>query len=110
MHIQKAESLGATHLVVVDLNKLYSNKTAKVIGEYIVRNFFFSNDNAYRPIHLQNRSDYQKDTENQIYIRPKFLLDNLETDKVKIEKLWDAGYADTLNNLHLKNILEDLQK
>lgn len=110
VHIQKALEIGATHLMIVDLNKFYPNKTYRVIGEYIARNFFFSNDNMYHPVHMQNRADYQQDIENNIYIRPKFLLDNLETDREQIAKLWDAGYADTMNNQHLKNMLKNLQK
>lgn len=110
VHIQKAESLGATHLIVVDLNKLYPNRASSWIGEFIARNFFFSSDDVYNPVHLQNRADYQKDTENQIYIRPKFLLDNLETDKAEIARLWDAGFNDAINNVNLRRLLESLQK
>lgn len=110
VHIQKAESLGATHLIVVDLNKLYPNRASGWIGEFIARNFFFSSDDVYNPIHLQNRENYQKNTENQIYIRPKFLLDNLETDRAEIAKLWDSGLNDALNNVNLKNLLDNLQK
>lgn len=110
VHIQKAESFGATHLIVVDLNKLYPNRASGWIGEFIARNFFFSSDDVYNPVHLQNRADYQKDTENQIYIRPKFLLDNLETDKAEIVRLWDAGFNDAINNVNLRRLLESLQK
>lgn len=110
VHIKKAESLGATHLIVVDLNKLYPNRASSWIGEFIARNFFFSSDNVYNPVHLQNRADYQKDTENQIYIRPKFLLDNLETDKAEIARLWDTGFNDAINNVNLRRLLESLQK
>lgn len=108
VHIEKAKGLGATDLIILDLNKLYANEVAQFVGEYVTKRFFFPSVDIYKPAHLPNKADYQKDSEHNVYIRPKHLLNNLETDQKLILDMWNAGYADTKNNKHLQKVLESL--
>jgi hypothetical protein len=108
VHVEKAKSLGATDLIILDLNKLYPNAVAHIVGEYVTKRFFFPSVDIYKPAHLPNKADYQKDGEHNVYIRPKHLLNNLETDQKLILEMWNAGYADTKNNKHLQQMLQSL--
>jgi predicted patatin/cPLA2 family phospholipase len=108
VHVEKVKSLGATDLIILDLNKLYPNEVVKFVGEYVTKNFFFPSVDIYKPAHLSNKADYQKDSEHNVYIRPKHLLNNLETDQKLILEMWNAGYADTKNNKHLQQMLQSL--
>lgn len=108
VHVEKSKSLGVTDLVILDLNKLYPNEVAKFVGEYVTRRFFFPSVDIYKPAHLPNKAHYQKDSEHNVYIRPKHLLNNLETEQKLILDMWNAGYADTKNNKHLQQMLKSL--
>lgn len=108
-HLQKVEDLGATHTVILNLNRLYTNRFAEILGEYVVKNYFFAEGSQYKPVHNPNKENFEKNTDTNVFIKPTELGNNLETDKQAIQKLWDAGYKESLENQDLENLLKNLQ-
>lgn len=108
-HLDKTEDLGATHTIIVNLNRLYNNKFVAAIGEYVVKNYFFADKEHYHPHDNPKKAGYEVETPNNVFIRPEELGDNLETKKEAIQALWQRGYDEAISNKNLKQMLATLK-